>query len=267
MFCKYCGKPIPEDSGFCSFCGKKLDITDKQSIPLRTEINIENDEHYRLTIRKTASPVYILTTKITCFVSFAVFCIAYIGMAPGHGTAQVIAFIIGIAAAITAIYKFNKNSKENTSKRYYRISLLIAIVFVITCATLWIVYEARYDTASHSVPQSGIVYLKSSMDEKLYSYTRSGTVYGASTTFTINNDYHDDEHNGLIRVELNKEYSISIASGYSDNHGFTDTKIIFKPESLKDKYVFSRRIELKDGYSIAEIVFVRERNFWDILLE
>ena len=33
MFCKYCGKQIPDNVKFCVYCGREMDVSSEQEIP------------------------------------------------------------------------------------------------------------------------------------------------------------------------------------------------------------------------------------------
>lgn len=43
MYCKYCGKPIDDDSAFCSHCGKQISETEKSIIETSTQQNQVDD--------------------------------------------------------------------------------------------------------------------------------------------------------------------------------------------------------------------------------
>lgn len=36
MYCKYCGKPIDDDSTFCKYCGKSLNLKDNSIVEIDT---------------------------------------------------------------------------------------------------------------------------------------------------------------------------------------------------------------------------------------
>jgi len=42
MYCKFCGKTIPDDATFCNYCGKSLNGSDENTASLNEEILVQN---------------------------------------------------------------------------------------------------------------------------------------------------------------------------------------------------------------------------------
>lgn len=77
MFCKHCGKEIPEKSKFCRFCGKSLFFKDKETInnkePEKSTKHIKEKEYAGFWIRLGAycidySIIFFLTIVILMFI-------------------------------------------------------------------------------------------------------------------------------------------------------------------------------------------------------
>lgn len=62
MFCKFCGKPLPENSNYCSYCGSKLNDTPS----CEDNNNITNQHTIVLTQKETNSGLRFSLGSFLC---------------------------------------------------------------------------------------------------------------------------------------------------------------------------------------------------------
>lgn len=264
MFCRFCGKTIQEDSEFCPYCGKmqnnQATETRSNNLYTRKKINIDLN-----TLSTIASIVF--------YAGIVVFLILFLKMAPGVGNASIVAYFIGAAITILlAVFVHKLRDKEYTKKREL-IALVFGLVLLIPSITLRIVYEAKVDEATASVPKSGTVCVEVRLDEQFYSYYGEGMIRNPDSYITIDGKKYDSTT--TLWVDLNKPYTVKIGAGYdgkvgvasSSSSGSTSKTITFTQSNLQGGYTIKEKVSLKGGgYADVTISFKRECTFWEVIL-
>ena len=120
MFCKNCGKEIPEDSKFCSFCGYKLEMESSQSNPeeqSQPEFS-ENTEQ-----AKSADVKVMIAHRGTMILVFGILGISGV-LCCCVGIFSLIAMIMGISD----LKKMKMGIMDPNGKQITKIGMILGIV-------------------------------------------------------------------------------------------------------------------------------------------
>ena len=257
MFCRFCGKPIQEDSEFCPYCGKSQSPTHKATHPIKLP-------------KCDGIDIFTLSTiaSVCFYVGIIVFLILFIKMAPGIGGDKFIAYIIGAAITIVASVIVHKIRNKKFTEKRQLVALVFGLLLLIPSLTLRIVYESKVDAAVADIPKSGTVCVEIKVDEEFYSYFSEGLIREPYSKITF------DGHNGnTLYVELNKPYAAIISAGYEGRSGVassaasgsTDKTITFTQANLRNGYTINEQVPLGGGYADVTVKFKRICTFWEVI--
>lgn len=264
MFCRFCGRDILDDSEFCPYCGKVLapEQSKQSTIAAVSKSVLQTTSKENIILSKGLVKV----TKAVCYVSLVVFLLCLFKMAPGFGMVHVISYIVIAAIAIGLIVLFNKlepQAQKGKKSRYYWVSLISATSILLMAVALRIVYEAKVDSAVASIPNSGKIYVRVYLGEEFYS-SNSGYVKNPKSQIRIGKTWYDN--GDIAYITLNQVYSLRVGTGYDYAGGYTDTTIIFKPESLRNGYLLAESVQVTPEV-IGEVTmeFTHELDFWSVV--
>ena len=276
MFCRYCGKQIPDDSEFCPGCGKPLGESKKANETIKSNVFTENaapvfdDENYAYYKNKANSIAsYSLQniTKVLCYIALGVFLFFNIKMAPMYGWAKFFCYLITAAIAIGIVVLFNKKVLTGESKKLYTAFLLFSIAVIIFSIGLRIVYESKVDYVKKQIPSSGDILITLSEETEYYNSTGTGSIRNPSTNIKIGDKWYDS--GDVIPITLNKNYFLRVGAGGSGSGGYTDGTLTITKSSLANgNYTLSKNVYISSGpASMAEvtITFARHCTFWEVV--
>lgn len=276
MFCRYCGKQIPEDSEFCSGCGKPLGEVQKTNGTIKSNVLTENtvpvfdDENYAYYKKKAnniASYSLQKMTKVVCYIALGVFLFFNIEMAPMYGWAKVFCYLITAAIAIGIVVLFNKKVLTGESKKLYTVFLLFSIAIIISSIGLRIVYESKVDYVKKQIPSYGDILITLSEETEYYNSTGIGSIRNPSTSIKIGDEWY--ESGDVIPITLNKNYFLRVGASGLGSGGYTDGTLTITKSSLANgKYSLSKNVCMRsDPDLMAEvtITFTRYCTFWEVV--
>ena len=256
MFCRFCGEEIPIDSEFCQFCGRNLGTylsgDDKPIINERAHSKGMN-------LNKLSK-----ISSIFFYVGIVAFLLLFIKMAPGIGSIKFLSYMIGAATTIALAVLINRIKNGKATRNRQLIALVFGLLLLIPSIGLRIVYECKVDAVTADIPISGKVYLSMTTNEEFFSYISDGYVENPSSNIRIGDKWL--EGSATFEVELNKKYEMRVTTGYSGNHNYTDTQIIFTASKLNGGYTVVKKVSLdKMEYAEVTISFERVCSFWDVI--
>lgn len=277
MFCRFCGKQIQDDSDFCSYCGQSLTgIHIEKNTPSmqRSQDTFDNksalkaDSFYKQEAAQIAGTVLISITKVICYITLVAFLILGVDMAPSYGTTQTMCYILMAALAILLIVLFNKKVLTGKKKSLYQLSLVLALMVLVSTVGLRIVYESKVDYVTTQIPSSGEVKLKILTHTEYYNSTGTGTISNPRTSILLGNSWY--ESGEVVEVSLNQKYDIRVSAGGSGTSGgYIDSSITFLPTSFSNGcFAITKEIRFKSGPAdLAEVrcQFTRYCTFWEVV--
>lgn len=265
MFCRFCGKQLPDDSVFCSYCGKQLDST----VTLNTTCSEPKQQN---TVN-----IYALSkiTSIVFYVSMIVFGVLFWRMAPIVKDSQLLGYVIGIAVMICLAICVHKirNGKQTAERQI--VALAFGLMLLISSVGIRILYEAKVDHVTESIPQSGTVHLEIDMNEEFFDdscFFGAGYVVNPTSSLLIDGVRYEDS--SVLTVQLNKPYTVTIVVEYerrsntenSADRGSVEKEITFTAEELKGGQTIKENVDIDDLRAEVTIDLVRVCSFWEVVL-
>ena len=273
LYCRFCGKEIRDDSEYCVFCGKKaLSYSALDGEPLLDNAIQEKSDNtlFRESERKENPSSALKTiTKVSCYISLAVFMLFSFKMIPSTGTTKVFLYCLAATIAIGLVVLFTKKVLTSSSKRAFIIALVSSLMVVLLTISLRIIYEAKVDRVKQSIPASGEVNLQLWHITNYYNSFGAGYIHDPYTRIYIDNELILDDTPFL--VEMDKEYPLKIEVGSKESNGQLNTTITFVSDEFENgKYVVNERIGISDGlvtYATSQIIVSRYCTFWEVIFE
>lgn len=263
MFCRFCGKDLPEDSLFCQYCGKTLSETREYA-----ENSPAFDEaYYHALAKKTAGSKLRRAGKVFCYIALAIFLILNIKMAPGYGETRFFTYVAGAAIAIALTVLYQKKIFPSESAALHRTAILFALTVVLCSVGLRITYEAKFDAAMSDIPQSGTVHAKITFDDNYFSETGYDVISDPKADLYVNGEKIGN--NSVAEIELGKVTEFKGSSRYYHNvqHSGSGTEyVVLNASDLKSSYFLA--ISFSTGVFESCTLDVEVRyvmNFWDVV--
>ena len=207
MFCRFCGKPIQEDSIYCPYCGKQQEAHQETNMPSKGQTKVTSDRSNGINIATLS-----LIATICFYTGIVGFLVLFIKMAPGIGSQRFSSYLIGTITVIVVAVIVHKIRDAAYTKRRQLLALVFGLILLIPSVILRIVYECKVDDAVADIPKSGFVYVRVRLDEEFYSPFMSGLIREPYSYLTINGEKTEGS---IIQIELNKAYSAKIGAGYA----------------------------------------------------
>lgn len=264
MYCRYCGKTIPDNSPFCKYCGKsQTEIS--ESIPVTdNQVNIDLNELAKFKdIRSNiASNALIKITKIVCYIALIAFLLFIINSISETRNLSFINYIIA-ASAIGTVILLSKKVFHGTSKRSFMTILIVSVFVIASVAVLNIIYEAKVDKVMAQYPSSGKIMVRNYTTTEFFSYGSQNTVYKPKTVVTIDNT----GTSSIVPIELDKSYSALIHVEYTGGSGHTAADFTFtKEDLLNGECIIKEKVNARDGiYAEVVVHFKRYCSFWEVV--
>ncbi len=260
MFCRFCGKPIHDDSEFCPYCGKEQTPQQISSYKLKKTPKFNIDI---FTLKTIASVVF--------YVGIVVFLILLFKMAPGVGQETTLSYIVIAVIIIILSVVVDKIRNKKFTKKRQMIALFFGLLLLIPSVTLRIVYEAKVDGVKSNIPSSGPVCVQIKINEEFYSYYRSDSVREPYSFITIDGNTYNSTTEFFI--DIGKEYTVKIGAGYegrvgvasSSDSGKVTGTIILSPDNLRNGYTLTKKVNLSTCYAEVTVEFVRVYPFWEVI--
>lgn len=249
MFCRYCGKPIVEDSEFCTYCGKSL-------YGVSTINKTENLSKFNNFFVNNIS----LLVKLLCYTALCVFLFFNIKMAPFYSWWKFLAYIVEGAVAVGLVILTNRKIVYSSSMKFKVFSLIFSFLIILFSIVLRVIYDTKVEMAEKDVPNSGTILVDVNWDTEYYSYI-SQMVYDPSTSVRVDGvgDYAKITLGEPVKLELTlkgnnqEDYRSDIITLYSSN---------FK----NGKYIVSKSMDLGDGTSAkVDVELRRYCTFWEVI--
>lgn len=262
MFCRFCGKDLPEDSLFCQYCGKTLSETGEYA----ENTPAFDEAYYHALAKKTAGSKLRRASKVFFYIALAIFLILNIKMAPGYGETRYFTYVAGAAVAIALTVLYQKKIFPSESAALHRTAILFALTVVLFSVGLRIIYEAKFDAAMSDIPQSGTVHAKITFDDNYFSETGYGVI-SPKTYLYVNGKKIGT--NSVAEIELGKVSKFEGSSSYYHNvqHSGSGTEyVVLNASDLKSSY--SLAISFSTGVFESCTLDVEVRyvmNFWDVV--
>lgn len=186
MYCRFCGKEIPEGARFCINCGKEVDVAETYS-PVNPAVVVNPAQNYHLAWFKFIIyfQLFAIAAVMTCNAVTCLFGLAYgddagliYGICPPLKAIDMIYGIICLGVAVTAIFVRQRMAhyREKAPVLYMGfIGVVMALGLLYNFAVL-----AALGTVSSSVMESGAANVAG---------TVLGTVIGAVVYFPLNYIY------------------------------------------------------------------------------
>ena len=267
MFCRFCGKPIQEDSVYCPYCGKQQESHQETNVPSKEQTKVKRDKSNGINIATLS-----VVATICFYTGIVGFLILFMKMAPGIGGQRFSAYLIGAITVIVVAVVVHKIRDAAYTKRRQMLALVFGLILLIPSVILRIVYEYKVDDAVADIPKSGFVYVRVKLDEEFYSPFTSGLVREPYSYLTINGEKTEGS---IIQIELNKAYSAKIGVGYAgvrtaelssdSTSGKIDKTITITQKNLKNGYTIKATVPLDGIYADVTVTFERVCTFWDVI--
>ncbi len=257
MFCRYCGKSIPEDSDFCTYCGKHIS----------DEINSVNtllEENHSRSKANIQSGFFVehlsLIVMALCYIALGTFLFFNIKMAPFYSWWKFLAYVVEAAIAIYLTVLTKNKISECKSFNIKVLSIVFSIFIILSSVTLRIVYETKVDAAEKDIPSYGTILVDVSWDTDYYSYA-SGLVYDPSTSIKINGA-SDSAKISLGRIT----YLEITVKGNHASGSTSDTITLYASDFIDRKYSISKTVHVGSGISATvEVKLRRYCTFWEVI--
>lgn len=263
MFCRFCGKEIPNDSSFCEHCGSNLTNVATKNINTQKDASISSPQKAK---QKISIPVHKIL-NIVYYVGVLVFVFTFGPMAPGWGFVAFLSYIGGIVLYVRLMGMLLNRVQKNKAKTDIIFFVSLVCIIAICMVSLTMIYNAKYDRVMNSMPADGTVKVEVSLDEDFYTYSQYGPsmVYDPSSSIKIGNRWYDS--GGVITLQLNKSYPIEMKCHANSASATAKGTINLNFNDILSGYSTSIHMSHELWLFSAEVtaVFKRVVDFWEVV--
>jgi predicted nucleic acid-binding Zn ribbon protein len=263
MFCRFCGKQIPNDSGFCEHCGANLlqtmQVTQRETkIPTST---IPSKTHPKPTIQTQK------LLDIVYYIGIIVFVFTFGKMSPGWGFVAFLSYVGGVVLYIWLTDKLRKRMKKTKLKKDIVVFLVFVCIIAVGMITMTAIYNSKVDVVMNSTPTNGEVKVRVSLDEDFYTYFEYGpkTVSSPSSKIKIGDNWYNS--GDVVTLKLNTTYPIEVCCRANSAEGISEGTINLQLKSILDGYSITKHMSNKLWSFSAEVTaeFERVVSFWEVI--
>lgn len=261
MFCRFCGKNIQDDSEYCPYCGKFLQVEIAPVHQPKSQTKFNLDKINLSTLDTIASYFF--------YIGIIVFLILLFKMAPGIGSGAIISYLAIASIVIILSVIVHKIRNKKYTKQRQLIAIIWGLSLLISSISLRIVYEAKVDGITANIPSSGMVCVRAHLDKEFYSYYSEGRIKNPYAYITVDGERH--EGGGDFLIEIGKEYTLVVGAGHEGgtstgyDFGNTSIAITLTPENLQNSFTTTQEVPMHGGYAKVTITLQRICTFWEVV--